>query len=202
MPFFHPCYGDYFTLDSSMGLPSIAKGAGVSKGMPEDFLRSTKGVIEKIRLRFVRPPHIVPTGAKTCQTTRLLALRRVHCNAHSPITRPQPRMCRRPLRTLRLTGDAAGPDFSGARGGRSLQVERAFPARPWLYGPTAAHCLLAGAAFLPLSTVSVHLRQAQRHVSENVLGAHRLSKPVFKASVKVRGGMAYMFPLRGVPGLR
>lgn len=111
-------------------------------------------------------------------------------------------MYQRPLWIVRLTGDAAEPDFSAARGGRSFQGERAFTARPWLYGSTAPQCLLAGAEFLPLSTVSVHLRQAQRHISENVLGTRRFSKPVFKAFVNVTSGMAYIFPFRCVPGLR
>lgn len=141
-------------------------------------------------------------GPRLVNATRLLALRLVHCNAHNPITRLQPRMYQRPLWIVRLTGDAAEPDFSEARGGRSFQVERAFPASPWLYGSTAPHCLLAGGEFLPLSTVSVHLRQAQRHISENVLGTRRFSKPVFKAFVKVRSGMAYIFPFRCVLGLR
>lgn len=141
-------------------------------------------------------------GPRLLNATRLLALCLIHCSTHNPITRLQPRMYQPPLWIVRLTGDAAEPDFSEARGGRSFQGERAFTARPWLYGSTAPHCLLAGAEFLPLSTVSVHLHQAQRHISENVLGTHRFSKPVFKAFVNVTSGMAYIFPFRCVPRLR
>lgn len=140
-------------------------------------------------------------GPRLVNAARSLASCLIHSNVHSLITRLQPRTYQRPLWTVSLTGDAVEPAFAEASW--SFQVERAFTACLQLYGSMAPHCLLAGPGFLPLSTVSFHLSQEQRHVSENVWGARRFSKPVFKTFVKVRRrGMAYIFPFWDVSYLR
>lgn len=78
---------------------------------------------------------------------------------------------------VRLTGkDAAEPAFNEADW--SFPVEKVFTACLQLRGSTVPQCLLARPRSLLLTTLSFHLHQEQRNISENAQGALRFSKSV------------------------
>lgn len=69
---------------------------------------------------------------------------------------------------VRLTGkEAAEPAFDEAQGNWSFPVEKVFTACLQLHGSTVPQCLLAWPRSLLLTTISFHLHQEQKNISEN-----------------------------------